>query len=148
MKRNLLVTVLAAALIAACASEPQPAARSSSRAQSASRTPAAETPVRKEAFPEEQDRATEAMNRARSIKANVEFKEEFEAAQALFDEAESLKAVSEEESARKYLEAETRFRAAYETAAAKRNEAQRQLDLALEAIKSLEDAAFGKGAGQ
>jgi hypothetical protein len=145
MKRNLLVTVLAAALVTACASDPSPAARPSSRAQPASKAPAVPE-VQKEPVPAEQGRATQAMNRAKSIKADVEFKKEFDAAQALFDEAESLKAVSEEESAQKYLEAETRFKAAYETAAAKRDEAQRQLDLAQEAIKSVEDAARGKGA--
>jgi predicted lipoprotein len=139
MKRNLLLTALAVALITACASDPSPAARPASKAP-------AVPEARQEPVPREQSRATEALNRAKSIKADVEYKEEFEAAQALFDEAESLKAVSEEKAAEKYIEAEARFKAAYETAAVKRDEALRQLDIAQEAIKSVEDAVRGEGA--
>jgi hypothetical protein len=144
MKRNWLLTavVLVITLITACASDPPqnerpiPAARSASAAQNQKKPAAVET---------ERSQASEAMNKAKSLKADVAVKKEFEEAQALFDEAEALSTKSEEEAAEKYREAEAQFNAAYNDAIAKRDEAQRQLNLALDAIKSVEDAAGDQG---
>jgi hypothetical protein len=147
MKRKRLLTtaVLVTMLITACASEPSPAAQQVPARRSIEEASAPKEPA---AAVTDRGRATEAMDKAKSLKADVAVKKEFEAAQALFDEAEALSAESEEEAAQKYLEAEIQFNTAYEDAVAKREEALRQLNLARDAIKSVEDAARGEGALQ
>jgi hypothetical protein len=89
-------------------------------------------------FEEAQARAKSAMEKAQSIKANVSVKTQYEAAFSLYTEAESLAAAGSANGIKKYLEAETAFLAAYDAALAKREEAQRQLSRAREAIKAVE----------
>ncbi|MDR0720259.1 MAG: hypothetical protein LBF78_11550 [Treponema sp.] len=97
---------------------------------------------------------------AKSVKADVAIKDEFNRALEIFNKAESSEAShSVPAAAKQYREAEKIFLDAYNKAVAKRDEAQRQLTLAREAIKSVEaDAAAldqeqkadaaGKGAGE
>jgi hypothetical protein len=78
------------------------------------------------------------MEKAQSVKANVSVKTQYEAAFSLYTEAESLAAAGSAGGIKKYLEAETAFLAAYDEALVKREEAQRQLSRAREAIKAVE----------
>jgi hypothetical protein len=89
----------------------------------------------------DRERALAARDKAKSIKADVADKEEFNAAQKVFDEGEALTASASPGAAEKYKDAEGRFLKAYDNAYAKREEARRQLDLARNAIKTAEDDA-------
>jgi hypothetical protein len=151
LKNMLLFTLFA--LIIACKSappetapEPVPTPSEPARAEPAPSPP----PPPSTDGAAERNRALEAMNKAKSIKADIAVKDEFNAAQNLFDEGEALLASSSGGAAQKYLEAETRFLAAYDSAYAKREEALRQLNLARQAIKSVEDdaAAYDEEADQ
>ena len=104
--------------------------------KSAPATPPPESPP-PAATKSEKDRATEAMNKAKSIKAEVGAKAEYDQALTRYNSAESGTNANAE-----YLEAEKLFLAAYDAAFAKRQEAARQLELAKQAIKTVEaDAA-------
>jgi hypothetical protein len=81
------------------------------------------------------------MNKAGSIKAEIAVKARYDAAFSVYTEAESLEAAGSADGIGKYLEAETAFLAVYDEATAKREEAQRQLSRARDAIKTAEDAA-------
>jgi hypothetical protein len=108
----------------------------------------------------DRNKAVEAMNLAKSVKADVAVKDEFNRALGVFNDAESLAASNSVPAAGdKYREAEKLFLDAHKQAVAKREEAQRQLTLAREAIKAVEnDAAAldqeqqadaaGRGAGE
>jgi superfamily I DNA and RNA helicase len=90
----------------------------------------------------DRSKAVEAMNLAKSVKADVAVKDEFNRALGVFNNAESLAASNSGPSAvEQYREAERLFLDAHKQAVAKRDEAQRQLTLAREAIKSVEDEA-------
>ncbi|MCL2480564.1 MAG: hypothetical protein FWF38_02520 [Spirochaetaceae bacterium] len=88
-------------------------------------------------------RAVDAMDKAKSIKADVAVSDEYNSALDVFNEAEKdaqnpgdLLAVTN-----KYLEAERLFLATYESARSKKEEAQRQLNRAKDAIKQVENEA-------
>jgi hypothetical protein len=81
------------------------------------------------------------MEKAKSVKADVSVKAHYEAAFSSYTEAESLAAADSIDGIKKYLEAETAFLEAHDEALVKREEAQRQLSRAREAIKSVEDNA-------
>jgi hypothetical protein len=90
----------------------------------------------------DRSKAVEAMNLAKSVKADVAVKDEFNRALGIFNNAESLAASNSVSSAAdQYREAEGLFLDAHKEALAKRDEAQRQLALAREAIKSVENDA-------
>jgi hypothetical protein len=90
----------------------------------------------------DRSKAVEAMNLAKSVKADVAVKDAFNRALEIFNNAESLAASNSVPAAvDQYREAEGLFLDAHKQAAAKRDEAQRQLALAREAIKSVEDDA-------
>jgi len=88
-------------------------------------------------------RAVDAMDKAKSIKADVAVSDEYNSALDVFNDAEK-----EAQSASnllvatdKYLEAERLFLAAYESARVKKEEALRQLNKAKEDIRQLENEA-------
>jgi hypothetical protein len=80
------------------------------------------------------------MNKARSIKAEVAVKAAFDQAMETYNRAESS-AGSGLAAGETYLESEKLFLAAYEAARLKREEAQKQLMLAREAVKQAEETA-------
>jgi hypothetical protein len=92
-------------------------------------------------FTEAKARAMSAMDKARSVKAEVSVKASYDAAFSAYTEAESLEAVGSAGGIGKYLEAETAFLTAYDEAKVKQEEARRQLSRARDAIKTVEDAA-------
>jgi uncharacterized iron-regulated membrane protein len=83
-----------------------------------------------------QNRAAAALEKAKSVKADVAVKPEFDKAQASYSEAQGM---TGEAAIPKYLEAESLFLAAYDAAVAKRAEAQKQLEKAKADIKAVED---------
>ncbi|MDR2068787.1 MAG: hypothetical protein LBP71_02845 [Spirochaetaceae bacterium] len=92
-------------------------------------------------FTEAKARAVSAMDKAKSVKADVSVKARYNAAFSTYTEAESLAAAGSPDGIGKYLEAETAFLTAYDEAVVKREEAQRQLSRAREVIKTVEDDA-------
>ncbi len=99
----------------------------------------------------EKGRATDAMNKAKSVKAEVAVKKEFDSAMSIYNEANTLAAAGGEKvktAAAKYLESETLFLAAYENAKVKKEEAMKQLEKAKADIKNVEDAAAAMEAEQ
>jgi hypothetical protein len=131
-------------MLGACASAPPPS-ESPPEPPPAVQRPAAE-PESPSASggAAERKRALEAMDKAMSIKAEVAVKDLFDAAQKALDEGDARAAAASAEDGgppRKYLEAEEGFLAAYDSAYAKREEALRQLQLARDAIKSVEEDA-------
>ena len=88
-------------------------------------------------------RAVAAMEKAKSIKADVALKDEYNNALNVFDDAEKTAQTSKDEPVliAKYLEAEKLFLNSYEGTRAKRDEAQRQLNKAKEDIKRVENEA-------
>ena len=85
-----------------------------------------------------QDRAQAAMEKAKSVKADVAVKADYNNAMTVYDGA---KAATGEAAIPQYLEAEGLFLAAHDVAVAKRDEARKQLDKARSDIKALEDEA-------
>jgi hypothetical protein len=81
------------------------------------------------------------MEKAKSIKAEVSVKARYNTALSAYTEAESLAAAGSAGGIEKYLEAEAAFLAAYDEALVKREEAERQLSRAREAIKTVEETA-------
>ena len=83
-----------------------------------------------------QSRAAAALEKAKSVKADVAVKPEFGRAQASYSEAQGM---AGNVAIPKYLEAEGLFLAAHDAAVAKRTEAQKQLEKARADIKAVED---------
>ena len=88
-------------------------------------------------------RAVDAMDKAKSIKADVALKDDYNSALDVFNNAEKDAQASGDILAvtNKYLESERLFLAAYDGTRAKREEAQRQLNKAKEDIKRVENEA-------
>jgi hypothetical protein len=86
-------------------------------------------------------RALAAREKALEIKANVSLKDRYQAVQGIFSEAETLEASQSPQGIDKYLEAEKGFLDCYEQARVLREEAQRQLSRARDAIKEVETKA-------
>jgi hypothetical protein len=78
------------------------------------------------------ERAVDARDKAKSIKADVAVKDDFSKALDVFNEAEANPTIE------KYLEAETLFLASYESARVKKEEAQRQMNKARDDIRQVE----------
>ncbi|MDX9800403.1 MAG: hypothetical protein RBT69_03590 [Spirochaetia bacterium] len=92
----------------------------------------------------EKTRATEAMNKAKSVKAEVAMKDEFNKALGIYNEANTLVSAGGEKvktAAAKYLESEALFLAVYEKSKIKREEAVKQLEKAKAAVKNVEEDA-------
>jgi len=92
----------------------------------------------------EKSRATDAMNKAKDIKADVAVKDDFSKALGVYNEAETLLASGPDKTAAaaaRYLESEKLFLEAYEKAKAKREEALKQLEKARADIKNVESDA-------
>jgi hypothetical protein len=87
------------------------------------------------------NRAVAARTKAQSVKAEVAVKEAYTRAQMTFDTAETQEIAGQAAAGETYLEAEKYFLAAFTDADAKRTEAQRQLNLAKDAIKGVESDA-------
>ena len=122
MKKHILLVwlLICLGLLFSCASQPPP-----------------KTPD----FADAKARAVSAMEKAKSVKAEISVKTRYDAAFSVYTEAGSLEAAGSADGIGKYLEAETAFLAAYDEAKAKRDEAQRQLSAARDAIKTVEDEA-------
>jgi hypothetical protein len=75
------------------------------------------------------------------FKANVSLKDRYQAVQGIFSEAETLAAAQSPQGIDKYLEAEKGFLECYEQARTLREEAQRQLSRARDAIQEVETGA-------
>ncbi|MCL2792038.1 MAG: hypothetical protein FWD87_03010 [Spirochaetaceae bacterium] len=92
---------------------------------------------------EARNRAVNAMERARSIRADVAVRDDFNSALALFNEAEGepRTAGNLQNLVNKYFDAERLFLAAHENTRVMREEAQRQLNRAREDIRQVETAA-------
>jgi hypothetical protein len=86
-------------------------------------------------------RAVAARDKAREIKADVSLTDRYHAVEGIFAQAETLEASQSPQGIDKYLEAEKGFLECYEQARALREEAQRQLSRAREAIKEVEAEA-------
>ncbi len=133
MKKILLI--FASIILFSCASTPE--------------TPVEEEPVKEEvqekvSITEVRNKAYSAMEKALGIKANVAVKEDYADAEKMFNEAESLDA-SDPESAAKaaliYMDAETAFNSVYDKAFEKRENALKELEMAKEEIKAVEEEA-------
>jgi hypothetical protein len=85
--------------------------------------------------------AEQARNRALSVKADIAAKEEFAAAQTVFDEAAGLDASGNAAAGARYQESGRLFSALYESVKAKRDAAQKELDTARTAIRDVENEA-------
>ena len=88
-------------------------------------------------------RAVDAMNKAKSVKADVAVKDDYNKALGVFNDAEKDASNPSNELAviNKYLDAEKLFLAAYDSAKAKRDEAQKQINKAKEDINRVESEA-------
>jgi hypothetical protein len=143
-----ILCTLFLAVLLSCASAPAPEAPDPEAPVPPPETLAADTPADSSADSSaEKNRALEAMNKARSVKAEVAVKAVFDEAMTIYGRAESLVA-SGSAAGNVYLEAEKNFLAAYEAALAKREQAERQLALAREAVKQAEETAAAFDAGQ
>ncbi len=90
------------------------------------------------------NRAYSAMEKALSIKANIAVKDEYSEAKKMFDNAEALDASDPEAAAKAaliYLDAETAFNTVYDTAFTKRENASKELQMAKDDIKAVEEDA-------
>jgi hypothetical protein len=85
--------------------------------------------------------AEQARSRALSVKADIAAKDEFTAAQAVFDEAAGLEASDSAAAEARYQESGRLFTAVYESVKAKRDAAQKELDAARKAIRDVENDA-------
>ncbi|MDR2758691.1 MAG: hypothetical protein LBB78_04870 [Spirochaetaceae bacterium] len=126
-----------------CASPPPPETPAVPPQAPAVPPQAPAAPPRQESpdFKEARARAVSAMDKAKSVKADISVKTRYNTAFSAFTEAESLAAAGSAGGIGKYQEAETAFLAAHDEAIIKREEAQRQLSRAREAIKTVEDNA-------
>jgi len=124
-----LCMCVGAALLFSCASAPQ--------------TDGFAAPVSSDAA---RDKAQAAMEKARSVRADIAVMDDFTTGQATFNLAQSL---SGEAAIAKYQEAEKLFLAAHDTTVAKREEANKQLEKARNDIKALEQDVemFKQGQG-
>jgi hypothetical protein len=87
------------------------------------------------------NRADAALAKAKSVKADVSVKADFDKAQAAYTEAGGLASTSGDAAITKYLDAEGLFLVAHDAAVVKREEARKQLDKAKSDIKAVEDEA-------
>ena len=133
MKKILLILV--SVILFSCASAPETPVEEA---------PAKEDVAQKVSVTEIRNKAYSAMEKALGIKANVAVKEDYTAAEKMFNEAEALDA-SDPESAAKaaliYMDAETAFNTVYDKAYEKRENALKELEKAKEDIKAVEDEA-------
>jgi hypothetical protein len=142
LKKFLVLLVLVA--LFSCASSPPPPPPQTSAPQTPAsppqpqKTPSQQQPID---FTAAKAQAVSAMDKAQSVKADVSVKARYNAAFTTYTEAESLADAGSASGIEKYLEAEKAFLAAYNEAVAKREEAQRQLTRARDAIKAVEDEA-------
>jgi hypothetical protein len=136
-KVGLLWLPLIALLFSCASTAPETQTPPPQAAQEAAPPPAAPQPGDERAA---RERAVEAMNRAKSVKADVAVKDVYNRALGRFNEAESL---AGSPAAGAYGEAAREFLAAYDQAIVLREEALRQLELAKTAIKDVEDEAAG-----
>lgn len=132
MKKILLV--LASVMLFSCASAPE--------------KPVEEETVKevpeKLSITEIRNKAYSAMEKALSIKANIAVKDDYKAAEKMFNDAEALDASNPEAAARAsliYLDAETAFNTVYDAAYEKRENARKELEMAKGDIKAAEDEA-------
>lgn len=88
-----------------------------------------------------QNRANAAREKAQSVKAELAVKADFDKAQTAYKEAEGLVPAGGSPAIEKFLEAESLFLAAHDAAAAKRDEARKQLEKAKSDIKAVEAEA-------
>ena len=108
-----------------------------------------EEPVKEEvketmSVTELRNKAYSAMEKALSIKANVAVKEDYAAAEKMFNDAEALDASNPESAAKAaliYMDAETAFNSVYDKAAEKKENALKELEKAKEDIKAVEKEA-------
>ena len=108
-----------------------------------------EEPVKEEvketmSVTELRNKAYSAMEKALSIKANVAVKEDYAAAEKMFNDAEALDASNPESAAKAaliYMDAETAFNSVYDKAAEKKENALKELEMAKEDIKAVEKEA-------
>jgi hypothetical protein len=139
LKKSLVLLVLLA--LCSCASSPPPppqtpATQTPAPPPEPQKTPSPQQPID---FTAAKAQALSAMDKAKSVKADVSVKARYNTAVTAYTEAESLAAAGSAGGIEKYLEAEKAFLAAYDEAVAKREEAQRQLTRARDAIKAVED---------
>ena len=133
MKKILLILI--SVILFSCASAPE--------------TPVEEEPVKEEvkeklSVTEIRNKAYSAMEKALGIKANVAVKEDYAAAEKMFNEAESLDASNPESAAKAaliYMDAETAFNTVYDKAYEKRENALKELEMAKNEIKAVEEEA-------
>ncbi|QQO08630.1 hypothetical protein [Breznakiella homolactica] len=118
--KKLLCIVPVLLLFFSCASSPSPESGAADAAAS-------------------KDRAVKAMEDARSIKANVAVKDEFDAAMDAFNQGEAI--ATGDAAAEKYREAERLFISSYNKAKTQRDAAMDQLNRAKLEIKGAEDDA-------
>jgi hypothetical protein len=85
-----------------------------------------------------QDRAEAAMQKAKSVKADVAVKADFNKAHSAYTEAQGM---TGETAIPKYLEAEGLFLTAHDAAVSKREDARKQLEKAKTDIKAVESEA-------
>ena len=145
MKKAFVLLPLAL-LFFSCASTPQqdqsektPVEQTPVEKTPVEKTPAEKTPAEKALA--EKTLAEQARSKALSVRADIAAKNEFAAAQAVFDEAARLEAAGNAAAGTKYRESERLFTAVYESVKAKRNAAQKELDAARTAIKEVENEA-------
>ncbi|MDR2072141.1 MAG: hypothetical protein LBP60_01725 [Spirochaetaceae bacterium] len=89
----------------------------------------------------EKARAEQARDKALAVRADVAAKNEFTAAQGVFNEAAGLEVSNKAAAGAKYQESERLFTAVYESVKADRDAAQKELDAAQAAIKDVENEA-------
>ena len=133
MKKILLV--LASVLLFSCASAPEKPVEEETVIEEVQK-PISITEIRNKAY--------SAMEKALSIKANVAVKDDYKAAEKMFNDAEALDASNPEAAAKAsliYLDAETAFNTVYDTAYEKRENARKELEMAKGDIKAAEDEA-------
>lgn len=123
--KKLFLIIPVIVLLFSCGSAPETTGES----------PAKETVV---SLSDAKARATSALDKAKSIKADVAVKDDFNKAMQAYTQAEGL---AEADAVKKYLEAEGLFTGAYDKAKALRDAALDQLNKAKTEIKTAENEA-------
>ena len=136
MKKILVFLPFVILILFSCKSAPAPTPATDA-------APAIDTTVGLADVEEAKKRAVNAMNRAKSVRADVAARENFNNALAVFDEAEKEIPTAANMAAlnTKYFEAEMLFFTAYEDTILKRERAQRELNRAREVIRQVESDA-------
>ncbi len=133
MKKILLIFV--SVILFSCASSPE--------------KPVEEKPVKEEvqeklSNSELREKAYNAMQKALGIKANIAVKDDYTAAEKMFNEAEAMDTSNPESAAKAaliYTDAEKAFESVYDKAYEKRENARKELEMAENEIKAVEDDA-------